>query len=347
MSQVNVIIPCYNYAPCLPLCVGSVVTQTNVDLRVLIIDDASVDSSAEIACQLAAGDPRIEVRRHRRNRGHIATYNEGLQWAAGDYTVLLSADDLLAPGALARATTLLDAHPEVGFAYGRSLFFSREDGLPKARVGPVTWEIWPGQAWLALRCRAGHNCISSPEVVARRRLYQELGGYREDLPHAGDLELWMRFAAHSDVAYIAGADQAYYRVHPASMQRRWLVSLAAELRQRKLAYDLLFKTQAQAIPNAGRLHGLANRALAREALWRACRAYDRTRLTSEQIDELVEFAFSAYADAASLREWHGLRRRRRLGRRLNRLLEPVVVPGLALRRLRSWWWWRHWRQHGV
>ena len=61
----------------------------------------------------------MEVAVHATNRGHIATYNEGLlEWADGDYSVLMSADDRLTPGALRRATDLLDAHPGVGFVYG-------------------------------------------------------------------------------------------------------------------------------------------------------------------------------------------------------------------------------------
>ena len=78
----------------------------------LIIDDASPDDSAAVAARLAAADQRIEVRVHELNRGHIATYNEGLlEWAEGDYCVLISADDLLTPGSLARATAVLEAHP--------------------------------------------------------------------------------------------------------------------------------------------------------------------------------------------------------------------------------------------
>ena len=42
----------------------------------------------------------MEFRRHPVNRGHIATYNEGLEWASGDYLLVLSADDMLTPGAL-------------------------------------------------------------------------------------------------------------------------------------------------------------------------------------------------------------------------------------------------------
>ena len=282
------------------------------------------------------------------NAGHIATYNEGLAWAAGEYTVLLSADDVLAPGALARAVALLDSRAEVGFVYGHSIRFNGDTGvLPTARMGPVKWEIWPGQEWLAVRCRAGHNSISSPEVVARTSLYRELGGYRAELPHSGDLEIWMRFAAHRDVGYIAGADQAFYRIHAASMQSQWLTSKVAELRQRKAAYDALFAAQSPAIRDAPRLHDLANRALAKEALWRACRAFDRRRLVAEQAGDLVEFAQDTYPAVTSLPEWRGWRRRTALGPGLSGLLRPLRLPGLLRHRLQSWLWWRAWRLHGV
>ena len=46
---VSVVIPCYRYGRFLPACVQSVLDQDGVDVRVLIIDDASPDDSAEVA----------------------------------------------------------------------------------------------------------------------------------------------------------------------------------------------------------------------------------------------------------------------------------------------------------
>ena len=100
MSSVSVVIPCYNYGHFLRDAVSSALDdQEGIDVRVLIIDDASTDNSADVARQIAAEDPRVEVAVHRTNAGNLATYNEGLlAWADGDYTVLLSADDRLTPG---------------------------------------------------------------------------------------------------------------------------------------------------------------------------------------------------------------------------------------------------------
>ena len=121
MSRVDVIIPCYRYGHFLRGCVESVLSQEGVDVRVLVLDDASPDHTAEVGEALAREDRRVTFRRHAANRGHIATYNEGLAWATGDYTLLLSADDLLTPGALGRAVAVLEAHPEVVLAYGREI----------------------------------------------------------------------------------------------------------------------------------------------------------------------------------------------------------------------------------
>src|SRR3954451_22899935 len=131
---VSVVIPCYKYGRFLPACVRSILDQEGVDVRVLIIDDASPDDSAQMALALAAADERVEVRVHEVNKGHIATYNEGLLgWADGDYSVLISADDLLTPGALARATAVMEADPKVGFVYGHAIVWNDSGPRPEPR----------------------------------------------------------------------------------------------------------------------------------------------------------------------------------------------------------------------
>jgi glycosyltransferase involved in cell wall biosynthesis len=78
MTKVDVLVPCYNYGRFLRDCVSSVLSQEDHGLRVLVIDDASTDDSLEVAHRLALEDSRAEVLPHRTNRGHIATYNEGI-----------------------------------------------------------------------------------------------------------------------------------------------------------------------------------------------------------------------------------------------------------------------------
>jgi glycosyltransferase involved in cell wall biosynthesis len=314
MSTVDVVIPCYNYGHYLRGCVESVLSQTGASVRVLVVDDASSDDTAQIGRDLAACNSKIEFHRHEINRGHIATYNEGLiGWATADYTVLLSADDLLTPGSLSRAVAIMEANEDVGMVYGRAIHFRQESELPRISPGRYAYRRFSGAEWLEARCRAGHNVISSPEVVVRGRIQRAVGGYRPDLPHTGDLEMWMRIAAVSSIAHVRGVPQAFYRVHAASMMRSRYRNSLVDLRQRKQAFDVFFQKCRHLVTDADHLHDLANRALAREALWDACRAYDRNDVVESGAHELLEFAITTYSRASSLPEYAQLRRRSRLG----------------------------------
>jgi glycosyltransferase involved in cell wall biosynthesis len=310
-----------------------------------VIDDASTDDSAEVAAKIAAIDPRVQVEVHAANAGNIATYNEGLlEWADGDYTVLLSADDRLVPGALRRATDLLDAHPRVGFAYGHPVHFEHGMPLPTARTNVRGWSVWPGHWWLERRFRDSHSCITSPEVVVRTSLQKKVGGYDPLLMHAGDTEMWLRMAANADVGYVRGVDQAFYRVHAKNMtkSRTQLV----DLRQRRLAYESVLERCADRLPDAARLSDLVHRKLAWEALWNAARAYDRRRTGQISVDDLVAFAFDCWPAAARLPVYRGLRLRQQIGPRAMPYLQPLVLSAVA-RKAQDWWWWRSWARRGL
>ena len=346
MSSVSVVIPCYNYGHFLAEAVRSVLDdQEGVEVRVLIIDDASSDGSAEVARQIAARDPRVEVSVHPANRGHIATYNEGLlEWADCDYTVLMSADDRLTPGALRRAADLLDSHPDVGFVCGHPVHFQHGQEPPPARTTVRGWSIWPGQWWLERRFRDAHNCITSPEVVVRTSLQKRVGGYDPSLPHLADAEMWLRLAAYADVGYVRGVDQAFYRIHGKNMTKAR--TQLVDLRQRRLAYEAVLERCADRLPDAAHLSEIVRRRLSWEALWSAARAYDRGRTEQIPVDDLVAFAFDCWPKAGELPVYWGLRLRQRIGARSMPYLQPFILSAIA-RKVENWWWWRSWASRGL
>jgi len=335
-SAVDVVIPCYNYGSYLRDCAASVLAQTGIELRVLIIDDASTDDSARVAAEIAAADHRVEIVRHSANAGHIETYNEGLAWADRDYAVLLDADDMLTPGALRRAAALMTERPEVGFVYGRAIIVRDDRRVPRARTRGGRSRVWPGRTWLERRCRSGENCIHSPEVVMRTRLLHRLGGFRSELPHTGDLEMWMRLAVHADVGYIAGAHQAYYRDHPRGMHRERFGTTVADLAQFRAAFEVLFRDQGHALPERRRLEDLARHALAGRMLRAAARSFDRGHVDPSEVAALEKMAAETCERAEDLVEGRALAWRKRLGPRICRVLHPFLLAVHARRVGREW-----------
>jgi glycosyltransferase involved in cell wall biosynthesis len=346
MSSVSVVIPCYNYGRFLGEAVSSALDdQPGVDVRVLIVDDASPDGSAEVAREIAAADPRVEVHVHATNQGPTATYNKGVvEWADGDYTVLLSADDRLTPGSLGRATKLMEAHPSVAFVYGHPLHFRQGDPLQPARTAVRGWSVWSGRWWLERRFRDGKAVITCPEVVTRTSVQKRVGGYDPRLPHSGDTEMWMRLAAHGDVGYLRGVDQAYYRQHGQNMTMSR--PLLVDLKQRELAYEAVLERCGDKLANRAQLSDAVHRSLSREALWAAARAYDRGRTGQTPVDELIAFAFACWPAAGGMPIYRALQLRQRIGPRAMPYLQPFVVSAVA-RKAQNWWWWQSWERRGL
>jgi glycosyltransferase involved in cell wall biosynthesis len=312
MATVDIVITCYNYGRFLKASVGSALAQRDVDVRVLIVDDASPDGSAAVAARLAEQDRRVRLIALPRNVGMIGAVNLGLREIDGDYFVKLDADDLLTPGSLARSVKLLDRHPEVGFVYGRPRNFTGEF-TPRRSFGFPRWKIRRGAEWLALRYRAATNCISQPEAMIRRATLQTVGDYNPKLPHTSDLEMWLRLAAVADVGRINGVDQGCYRIHPDSMQRTVNAGYVTDLLGRRAAFLSVLEADDGRLP-AAELEDTVRLGLALQAVDAICRAYDRDCVDRTEEEQLQAFALETYPECVRRPEWAGLQRRRQRGR---------------------------------
>ena len=321
-TDVDVIVPCYNYARYLRGCVDSVLSQSGVRVRVLIIDDASKDDSAEVAADLARQDERVEVAVHEANRGHVATYNEGLAWMSGECALLLSADDLLLPGALRRAVTIMSDHPAVSLVHGRQILFSGDapSGADLPVAADLRCEVESGSNFIRRVCAQAHNHVATPTAVVRTAVQRRVGGYRRELPHTNDMDMWLRLAAHGDVG-IVHADQALKRRHDANMQLAFVDSVR-DLEQRLAALDMFFAAHGHEIDGSGPLRALAHERLAIDALWSASHAFDRGDASAS--GELRAFAARLQPDLMRSAAWSRLTWKRRMGVRAWAAVRPLV-----------------------
>ena len=104
----------YNGQTWLPGCLASLAAQTNANFGVRVFDNASTDSTADLAAALARTDPRFTIYRSAENLGFAGGHNRNLAVTDAEYAVVLNQDTQLAPDFLERAAAALDAHPQVG-----------------------------------------------------------------------------------------------------------------------------------------------------------------------------------------------------------------------------------------
>ena len=311
-ASVTAIVTAHNYGRYLSACVLSALSQDGVEAKVVIVDDCSVDETPLVTAELSR-DPRVNVLRNELNLGLIRSFNKGLEQVDTEYVVKLDADDLLPLGAWARATALLERHPEVAFVYGQPRHFSA--AVPDiALTRPRSWTLWTGVDWVSGLCRSGTNVISQPEVVMRTSALRRVGGLCEESPvQTSDMNLWIQLASIGDVGRINGPIQGLYRVHEASMLRTTHAGGLCDLEGRRGAFDTAFAAAAGSLPRARELRELARDRLAANALDGACRAYDRGRTREQPVDDLVAFALETSPRARDLKEWAALERRRAVG----------------------------------
>ena len=316
MSSVDVIVPCYNYGHFLLECVRSVLTQVGPQVRVLILNDASPDNTAEIANDLARQDPRVTVIHHLGNKGHIATYNEGIESVSADYLLLLSADDYLLPGALQRATSLMDAHPELSFTFGPAIRLETHTGTSYLLCTLPCWRserLLTGQKFIEVM--GATNRIASPTVVVRTKIQKVVGGYRPDLPHAGDTEMWLRLAAHGWVGYI-NTPQAVYRGHNTCMSKSYMEKFLPDLEQRELLLHYFFSSYGRSLPNGDWLEQRATYRLGCHAVSFASGAFEKGDIATAE--ELKRFAVRISPHVRRSLPWVKFALKRMLGPHITR-----------------------------
>ena len=206
----------YNYAAFLPRNIESILGQSFGDFELILIDNASSDDSVEVMQAYAAQDARIRVVTHAENEGMIASLRQSAELSRGKYRVPVDADDwVLCDDAFETQVELLEAHPDVTFAYP-TLTMVDSDGVtvqvshafPHDRVLPG-----PDAVEAVLSFTLTHS-----GMMHRLDAYRRTAGYTEAVRHVADMLLGVRLCELGDVAYIDRSMYAF-RQHGTNVHR--------------------------------------------------------------------------------------------------------------------------------
>lgn len=213
LPPISVLIPAYNAEATLMRAIDSVAAQGHAPIEIIVVDDASRDSTAAIA--EAYDRPSVRLIRHTENRGAAAALNTAIEAATHELIAFLDADDEWLPGKLAAQVALIDQAPDLvlvatGFAaisvHGSLLY---DYGLaPFAHQGRDFWRNLLVDA-----------AIKKSSVLTRRRLVLAVGGFDVSLRVAEDQDLFLRLAALGPVGYVHER-LVHYHETPGSLTKR-------------------------------------------------------------------------------------------------------------------------------
>ena len=105
--DITIVVPAFGAAKTLADTVASALTGHDINVEVIVVDDAALDESAAIADQ-CAHDDRVTVVHRTITGGPSAARNEGLRRARGEFILFLDADDQLLPGGLTALRASID-----------------------------------------------------------------------------------------------------------------------------------------------------------------------------------------------------------------------------------------------
>ena len=103
----SIIVPVYNAERFVGRCIESILSQSDPNFELILIDDGSKDGSAEICSEYARRDPRVKLIRSA-NRGVSAARNRGLDEATGEMIGFCDADDMYAANCLLTVRSALE-----------------------------------------------------------------------------------------------------------------------------------------------------------------------------------------------------------------------------------------------
>lgn len=218
--EVSVVMSVFNGIRGLSATLDSVLTQRDVALEFIVVDDGSNDGSAGLLDDYAAADPRMRII-HQDNRGLTQALIRACAVARGEFIARQDAGgDLCLPGRLAKQARLFRGDERI------------------VLVSCATRFVGPQGEFLFINRQAAQwgGPSSHPSVMFRRSAYRRVGGYRPEFYFAQDRDLWLRL---QEVGRFSMLDEVLceVRLQPDDISGRYR-------REQSALLALLLKSQA-------------------------------------------------------------------------------------------------------
>lgn len=191
---VSVLMPAYNAEKYISESIESILNQSFKNFELLIVDDASTDSTLRIAKRFEKIDQRIQVFANKKNLNIAANRNFLLTRSNGDFIAWQDADDISVPQRLEWQVEYLNRHPKVGIVGGYLEIFDLNENKSIRKYDEDD---------LNLRKKIfRYSPVAQPAAMIRKEILSEVGEYGLNLSPAEDIDMSFRIGTISKFANI-------------------------------------------------------------------------------------------------------------------------------------------------
>jgi glycosyltransferase involved in cell wall biosynthesis len=215
MPLVSVVMPSYNHEKFVSEAIESVLGQDFDDLELIIVDDASTDTSRQIIQKHAEEDARVRVILHETNCGIAKTVNDGIAVAQGKFLALTASDDVWMKDRLSKQLAVLESDEDL-IVWTEAEIID-ESGQPVVSA----WDEFKSDVSAKQTGDFFHDLLGRWEfLIPSTMLFKRanLGGirYDENLKYANDYKLNLELAAKYTF-YLMSEPLTQYRIHASNV----------------------------------------------------------------------------------------------------------------------------------
>jgi glycosyltransferase involved in cell wall biosynthesis len=193
--KVSIVTPSFNQGRFIERTIESVLSQRgDFELEYLVVDGGSTDETLSI---LRRYEGRLRFVSER-DRGQSDAINKGFRLTGGEVLAWLNSDDTYEPGALDAVARALGGGG-ARWCFGDCRIVDEDDREVRSAI--ARYKSWVSRRYSRARL-VGRNFIPQPATFFRRDLLDEAGGLDESLHFAMDYDLWLRFAAAAEPAFV-------------------------------------------------------------------------------------------------------------------------------------------------
>lgn len=206
---VAVIIPTFNRLETLPRALDSVLDQTLTPQEICLVDDGSSDGTEAF---IQKHYPQLQYC-YQQNRGVSSARNLGVQKTSAPWLAFLDSDDEWLPFKLEKQYEVIQNDPQARLIHSDEIWIRNG-----RRVNPMSKHRKQGGD---VFMQSLSMCAISPSaVVLQRALFDEAGGFDENLPACEDYDLWLRVCSRHPVSYVETALLKKYGGHEDQLSRQ-------------------------------------------------------------------------------------------------------------------------------